>query len=43
MTSREKIICIDESETLDIALSIINKSGHSRIPVYRVEFDNIVE
>jgi len=42
MTPREKIISIDESETLDIALSIINKSGHSRIPVYRNDFDNIV-
>jgi len=42
MTPREKIICIDESETLDIALSIINKSGHSRIPVYRNDFDNIM-
>ncbi|MCZ7402171.1 MAG: CNNM domain-containing protein [Candidatus Methanoperedens sp.] len=42
MTPRDRIICIDESETLDIALSIINKSGHSRIPVYRGEFDNIV-
>jgi len=42
MTPREKIISIDESETLDIALSIINESGHSRIPVYRNDFDNIM-
>jgi len=42
MTPRDKIICIEESETLDTALDLINKSGHSRIPVYRSEFDNIV-
>lgn len=42
MTPREKIVCIEESETLDIALELINKSGHSRIPVYRGNFDNIV-
>lgn len=42
MTPREKIISIDESETLDTALSLINSSGHSRIPVYRNELDNVV-
>lgn len=42
MTPREKIVCIEESETLDIALHLINESGHSRIPVYRNEFDTIV-
>jgi CBS domain containing-hemolysin-like protein len=42
MTPREKIVCIEESETLDIALDLINKSGHSRLPVYRGDFDNIV-
>ena len=42
MTPREKIISIDESETLDNALSLINSSGHSRIPVYRNELDNVV-
>lgn len=42
MTPREKIVCIEESETLDTALELINKSGHSRIPVYRGDFDNIV-
>jgi CBS domain containing-hemolysin-like protein len=41
MTPREKIVCIEESETLDTALELINKSGHSRIPVYRGDFDNI--
>ncbi|MDP2846425.1 MAG: hemolysin family protein, partial [Candidatus Methanoperedens sp.] len=42
MTPREKIVCIEESETLDTALGLINSSGHSRIPVYRGDFDNIV-
>jgi putative hemolysin len=42
MTPREKIVCIEESETLDTALELINKSGHSRLPVYRGDFDNIV-
>ncbi len=41
MTPREKIVCIEESETLDTALDLINKSGHSRLPVYRGKFDNI--
>jgi len=42
MTPREKIVCIEESETLDTALELINKSGHSRLPVYKGDFDNIV-
>ncbi len=42
MTPRENMVCIEESETLDNALALINKSGHSRIPVYRKNFDNIV-
>jgi CBS domain containing-hemolysin-like protein len=42
MTPRDQIVSIDESEALDIALSLINNSGHSRIPVYRNDFDNIV-
>lgn len=42
MTPREKIACIEESEMLDTALGLINSSGHSRIPVYSGEFDNIV-
>ncbi len=42
MTPREKIVCIEESKTLDEALLLINNSGHSRLPVYRGDFDNIV-
>ncbi len=42
MTRRENIVSIEESETLDIALALINKSGHSRIPVYQRNFDNMI-
>jgi CBS domain containing-hemolysin-like protein len=42
MTPRENIVCIEESETLDTALKLINESGHSRIPVYRKDFDNMI-
>lgn len=42
MTPREKMVCIEESKTLDTALALINKSGHSRIPVYKKTFDNVV-
>jgi len=42
MTLRENIICIEESETLETALKLINESGHSRIPVYRKDFDNMI-
>ncbi len=42
MTPRENMVCIEESETLDTALALINESGHSRIPVYTNNFDNII-
>ena len=42
MTPRESIVSIEESETLETALKLINESGHSRIPVYRKDFDNII-
>jgi len=42
MTPRESIVSIKESETLETALKLINESGHSRIPVYRKDFDNII-
>lgn len=42
MTPRDKIVTIEESETLDNALVLINESGHSRIPVYKGNFDNMV-
>ena len=42
MTPRDKIVSIEESETLEAALAEINQSGHSRLPVYKKNFDNIV-
>lgn len=42
MTPKEKMVCIEESKTLDNALALINKSGHSRIPVYKSTPDDIV-
>lgn len=42
MTPRENIVSIEESETLDTALALINESGHSRIPVYQKDFDNVI-
>jgi putative hemolysin len=42
MTPKEKMACIDGSNTLDSALALINESGHSRIPVYRETCDNII-
>jgi len=42
MTLREHIVAIEETETLDKALTLINESGHSRIPVYKGYFDNII-
>ncbi len=42
MTLKEKMVCIEESKTLDAALASINESGHSRLPVYRKNFDDIV-
>lgn len=42
MTRRDDIVCIEESEKLEAALALVNKSGHSRLPVYKKEFDNVV-
>ncbi|HEY9246849.1 MAG TPA: CBS domain-containing protein, partial [Candidatus Methanoperedens sp.] len=42
MTPREEIVCVEESETLDVALKLINSSGHSRIPVYQGDLDNVI-
>lgn len=42
MTPREKMVCIEESQSLSSALALINRSGHSRIPVYKKNFDNII-
>jgi CBS domain containing-hemolysin-like protein len=42
LTPKDKMVCIEENETLDSALMLTNESGHSRIPVYKKNFDNIV-
>jgi len=42
MTLKEKMVCIEESKILDAALALINESGHSRIPVYKQTFDNVI-
>jgi len=42
MTPKEKMVCIEESKTLDTALALINESGHSRIPVYKSTPDDII-
>jgi putative hemolysin len=42
MTPRDRMTCIEETMTLDHALPLINESCHSRIPVYREDFDNII-
>lgn len=42
MTKRDSIVSIEESETLETALKLINESGHSRIPVYRKDFDTVI-
>lgn len=42
MTRRDDIVSIDESEKLEVALALVNNSGHSRLPVYKKEFDNVV-
>jgi len=34
MTPLNNLACVQESKTLDSALTFINESGHSRIPVY---------
>jgi putative hemolysin len=42
MTPKENMICIEESKTLEVALDLINRSGHSRLPVYQKNLDTIV-
>jgi len=42
MTPREKMVVIEDNATLEEALVLINESGHSRLPVYHKNFDNII-
>ena len=42
MTPRPDILAVDESESLLAAVDLIRDSGHSRIPVYEKNIDNII-
>lgn len=42
MTPRPDILAVDESESLLAAVDLIRDSGHSRIPVYENNIDNII-
>lgn len=42
MTPRTDMVAIEVSENLENALTIINKAGHSRLPVYETNVDNIL-
>ena len=42
MTPRTKMFALDSQMSLDDAADIIDKSGHSRIPIYGKNLDDIV-
>jgi putative hemolysin len=42
MTARSKMICVEAGESVDDTIGKIKESGHSRLPVYEQNFDNIV-
>ncbi|MBC8481255.1 MAG: HlyC/CorC family transporter [Planctomycetes bacterium] len=42
MTPRTDIVAIDANAELDEILKIVNKAGHSRLPVYQESIDNII-
>lgn len=42
MIPRVDIVALEETATIDEALNVILKTGHSRIPVYRETIDHIV-
>jgi CBS domain containing-hemolysin-like protein len=41
MLPRPDMICADQSSTLDQIRELVKKSGHSRIPIYKENIDNI--
>ncbi|MFN3873041.1 MAG: hemolysin family protein [Ignavibacterium sp.] len=41
MTPRVDIVAVSENKTIDYVINIISQSGHSRIPVYKDNIDNI--
>lgn len=42
MTARSKMVCVEVSASLTGTIAKIKESGHSRLPVYDQNFDNIV-
>ncbi len=42
MTPRVDIVAIENTETVEELINIINEEGYSRIPVYKESLDNIV-
>jgi putative hemolysin len=42
MTRRSKMICVEAAESIEDTIGKIKESGHSRLPVYEQNFDNIV-
>ena len=42
MTARSKMICVEAAESLGDTIAKIKESGHSRLPVYDQNFDNII-
>ena len=42
MTPRVDVVMLEDTSTLESALSIFNETGFSRIPVYHEQIDNIV-
>jgi putative hemolysin len=39
---RTEMVCVDADATLDEAITVIQRSGHSRLPAFRGSLDNIV-
>ena len=42
MTHRVDIVALSDNEDIDEAINIVTRSGHSRIPVYEKNIDNII-
>lgn len=42
MLPRPDMICVEENSTLDQIREIVKKRGHSRIPIYKKNIDNII-
>lgn len=42
MTTREDMVCLEASQSLDYAVELIKRHGYSRIPVFKETVDSIV-